>query len=343
MIEIVQSPTEGEMVSLLPTRQRAFLGDASRMIPHEASPAVNAVDGTLPPSLVFVWKGGVEHAVLQLSLDCGFSTIDQQESTIAINEYHVAAISSLLPGERYFWRIAAPYGTPISETHSFSVKFELPRWILAPKLTNVRDCGGWRAGEGWRIRFGMLYRGAQFEGWTWAEHHSPLALEGERMLFDVLGIRTELDLRGDGKPVVQRPELRWVNIPVTAYCGADGGIFTQGQMANYARIFELLSDADAYPIYFHCQGGGDRTGTLAFILGAAIGVAEEDLLTDYELSTMSLSGERTRFSTVWRAFRRHLAQAYPSGTLQGQAVSYLRSCGISYKTIEKIRSILLIN
>ena len=118
------------------------------------------------------------------------------------------------------------------------------------------------------------------------------------MLFDVLGIRTELDLRGGGKPAIERTGLRWVNYPVSAYCWSDDGIFTPEQMANYARIFELLADAEAYPIYFHCQGGGDRTGTLAFILGAALGVPEEDLLTDYELSTLSLSGERTRFSTA---------------------------------------------
>ena len=341
MIEIIYSPAEGEEISLLPTRQRAFLCDASRMVPHEASPAVNVVDGTLPPSLMFVWKGGVERAALQLSRKDDFSVIERQETASQMNEYYVATVSSLLPGESYFWRIVAPYGTPLSETHSFAVKFELPRWILAPKVTNARDCGGWRAGEGRRVRFGMLYRGAQFEAWTWAEHHSPLAPEGERMLFDVLGIHTELDLRSNGKPVVPRPALRWANIPVTAYCWSDNGIFTPEQMSNYAKIFDLLSNADAYPIYFHCQGGGDRTGTLAFILGAALGVSEDDLLTDYELSTMSLSGERTRFSTVWRVFRERLAREYPANTVQGLAVSYLHACGVSDDTLAKIRSILL--
>ena len=340
-VEIVHSPAEGEGVSLLPIRQQAFLHDASRMLPHEASPAVNVVDGTLPPSLMFVWKGGVEHAVLQLSRNEDFATIEREEVSTAINEYYMATVSSLLPGERYFWRIAAPYGTPLSEAHSFVVKFELPRWILAPKLTNVRDCGGWKTEDGHCVRFGMLYRGAQFEGWTWAEHRSPLDSEGERMLFDVLKIRTELDLRGGGKPAVERQGLHWVNFPVSAYCWSNDGIFTHEQMANYAKIFELLADAEAYPIYFHCQGGGDRTGTLAFILGAALGVSENDLLTDYELSTMSLSGERTRFSTVWRTFRERLDSEYPSTTLQGQAISYLHACGVSDGIIEKIRLILL--
>ncbi|MBQ7651321.1 MAG: tyrosine-protein phosphatase [Victivallales bacterium] len=338
---ILHSPADGEELSLLPTRQRAFLDDESRKIPHEASPAVNAVDGTQPPSLMFVWKGGVDDAMLQLSLTDDFATVERLEPSVPINEYYVATVSSLLPGERYFWRIVAPYGTPLSATRSFAVKYELPRWILAPKVTNVRDCGGWRAGEGARVRFGMLYRGAQFEPWTWAEHRSPLTADGERMLFDVLGIRTELDLRGGGKPVLERPGLRWVNIPVSAYCWSDNGIFTPEQMANYARIFQLLSDADAYPIYFHCQGGGDRTGTLAFILGAALGVSEEDLLMDYELSTLSLSGERTRFSTVWRGFRDRLGRDYPGSTLQGQAISYLHACGVPDGTLEKVRSILL--
>ena len=80
------------------------------MVPHEASPAVNVVDGTLPPSLMFAWRGGVERAVLQLSRKEDFSVIERQEAAIAINEFFVATVSSLLPGERYFWRIAAPYG-----------------------------------------------------------------------------------------------------------------------------------------------------------------------------------------------------------------------------------------
>ena len=39
------------------------------------------------------------------------------------------------------------------------------------------------------------------------------------------------------------------------------------------------------PVYFHCIGGADRTGTLAFLIEALVGVSESDLSKDYELTS----------------------------------------------------------
>ena len=106
------------------------------------------------------------------------------------------------------------------------------------------------------------------------------------------------------------------------------------------KIFELFADETAYPIYMHCQGGGDRTGTLAFLLGAVLGMSYDDLITDYEFSNLSVSGERIRYSTVWSKFEKRLKEFAPGDTVQVQAVNYLHQCGISDELLEKIRFIL---
>ena len=47
-------------------------------------------------------------------------------------------------------------------------------------------------------------------------------------------------------------------------------------------------------VYFHCAGGADRTGTLAFLIEALLGVSESDLSKDYELTSFDGSHDRYR-------------------------------------------------
>ena len=107
------------------------------------------------------------------------------------------------------------------------------------------------------------------------------------------------------------------------------------------KIFELFADPSAYPLYFHCQGGGDRTGTVAFLLENMLGVSDADCLNDYELSNLSASGERTRFSEVWTKFMEKLETFVPGGSRQEQVCEFLRQCGVTDATQAKIRSFLL--
>ena len=107
------------------------------------------------------------------------------------------------------------------------------------------------------------------------------------------------------------------------------------------RIFTFLCDENVYPLYFHCAGGGDRTGTLAFLLQTLLGVSLEDALTDYEYSNLSISGERSRFSEVFTAFLAKLETYAPGKGMQCQVKAYLRDCGVSSVAMRKLRSLLL--
>ena len=107
------------------------------------------------------------------------------------------------------------------------------------------------------------------------------------------------------------------------------------------RNFSLFCKEDAYPIYIHCAGGGDRTGTLAFLLETAMGVSLEDALTDYEFSNLSTSGERSRFSKVFTAFLARLETFAPGKSIQEQSIQYLKKCGVTAKMLAKIQSIIL--
>ena len=329
-IEII-APENGEIVSLHTKEQAAFLHDASRLVWHEADPAANTVDNTAPLPVRFRWKAPGK-AVLQISTHADLS---DPAVYCGINDCRVY---NLPPGEKYYFQLQC--GELVSEIRTFSIALELPRVINLPNVTNVRDCGGWSLNNCKRYKFNMLYRGAQFEPWTVLPHGCGINAEGEK-LFRELKIKTELDLRADGIDLGAFPKTLYCQIPSTAYASWQGqGIFAAEAMEQIRKIFILLSDRIAYPIYFHCQGGGDRTGTLAFLLGAMLGMSYEDLLTDYEFSNLSVSGERVRSSTVWQEFEARLREFAPGGSIQTQAENYLRRCGVADILLEKIRSIL---
>ena len=71
-------------------------------------------------------------------------------------------------------------------------------------------------------------------------------------------------------------------------------IFDEDAKENMVKLFDLLADRSIYPIYTHCWGGADRTGCICFIVEALLGVEMQDLILDYELTSLSVWGVRTR-------------------------------------------------
>lgn len=49
-----------------------------------------------------------------------------------------------------------------------------------------------------------------------------------------------------------------------------------------------------YPIYFHCNTGANRTGSLAYFINGLLGVSYEDLVKDFKLTSFSVYGNRFR-------------------------------------------------
>lgn len=319
-------------VSLQTAVQKAFYTNPARFVRHGINSVPNEQDGTVPLPVRISWcKPATTHLVI-----CADEAGSQVVRRIPVSG-NTAEIYNLIPGERYWWQLEN--GVASGE---IEIAFELPRWIHLPNLTNVRDLGGWQTPTG-RIAFGKLYRGSQFEPWTNQPDGSPCTEEGQRVFAQELAIKTELDLRRTGKQTLVMPGVSYVKHGYSAYAPTENApgndIFTDETMTATREIFELLADKANYPIYFHCQGGGDRTGVLAFLIEIALGVSYEDVVTEYELSNLSVSGERSRFSPYWEAF---LARLTAFGTtLAEQVHSYLILCGITQKQLDVIAEILI--
>ena len=157
----------------------------------------------------------------------------------------------------------------------------------------------------------------------------------------MLGIRTDLDLRSDrecfgmtGSPF--GPEVTWLHVSSSAY----GGIQKESGKKAFAKVFRAFLDADRYPIVFHCIAGADRTGSLAFVLEALLGMDEDELYKDWEVTGFQKSKldfrHETRFDKLVKGF-----DIYPGATIHERVVAFVKSCGFTDADIARFRELVL--
>ena len=80
-------------------------------------------------------------------------------------------------------------------------------------------------------------------------------------------------------------------------------------------------------IYFHCHGGADRTGTLAFLLEGLLGVSESDMAKDFELTTYSNSIHRRNSEGGWfyKPMVKYIRSFAPGKTIQEQVTAWAKT------------------
>jgi len=323
MVRLI-SPREGEMIALQTAQQQGFKGNAEGGdVDWLALRKTDSGDYTQPLKAEFAWESDSDEDTLELAEEPSFSACRRVSAAGGR-----AATGNLRSGQTYCWRVSG------SEVRSFVTADSAPRWIEVSGLSNVRDMGAWRAMDGMRIRQGLLYRGSEMD-----THHT-ITPEGIRVMREELGIRTDLDLRGEAVGrVTESPlggDIRFMLVPAKAYAE----FMTDDQKPVCRRLFEILADEENYPIYFHCWGGADRTGTLALMLEAVLGVSEADMLRDYELTSLSIWGDRSRKSELFVSLMDALAE-YGGDTLNERVLAYLASCGVTDEVIARLRHNLL--
>ena len=218
-----------------------------------------------------------------------------------------AEIYNLVPGVKYFYEVLDGNGQVLT---SGSFAPYGPLRMIYGVAGNVRDLGGWPA-DGGHIAYGKVYRGAAF---------SRRMPESAKDIFRKdLGIDVDLDLRGikDSEahvgPVIEGVE--YIKFPVEKNLGRGTGNTQELYQQAIRAIIGYLGEGKS--VYFHCAGGADRTGTLAFLIEALLGVSESDLSKDYEITTFA--GVNTRLRN-FRATEKETHILY-------EAVNHLRKFG----------------
>ena len=219
---------------------------------------------------------------------------------------------------------------------------------LEGRVHNVRDLGGWKTEEGLYVRQGMIYRGQGLnDNSVNGEVKGPnrLTVEDVAYLVGTLGIKTDLDLRApyETADLQESPMGNSVKFILrSSMCYRT--LFNAEGKRVMAENFRVFCNPTNYPIYFHCIGGADRTGSLAYILNGLLGVSRHDLETDWEATFYpDLPGLRP--GGEWRR-EHHLTDGiagYGDSSMpwRRRIELYLLDCGITKDEMDAFRAIML--
>lgn len=293
---------------------------------------------------------------IELSWTCAEDYVSWTKVEYATQENYADAITqevsgnensvelfNLYKGTTYYVRITAynQNNKKISQSKSTFTTTSLgPRVMNIPDIHNVRDLGGYQTMNGRKVRQGLLYRGGTLRPAD--VYKSELTEEGALYMRDVMGIETEIDFR-DKKEAGGITESLIPNASLQ-YFTVSGYADILKYKESLRGIFTTLAREENYPIYMHCTGGADRTGTVAFLINALLGVPERQLIQDYEFTSFSIYGERNTqtgaYAAMFQEFRAML-EGYEGATLQEKTENCLLSIGVTTEEIAKLRAIML--
>lgn len=168
---------------------------------------------------------------------------------------------------------------------------------------NFRDIGGYETNDGRVVKWGRIYRSDGLARLT-PKDHETLRRIRLRRVFD---FRTPAEVSASPDRLPEDDAIEYVNLPVRH--GAidftvamkrlqkgDVSWLTPDFMVNgyirnleeysgvWGQVINYLADTYDHAIVFHCTGGKDRTGTCAALILLMLGVAEEDVINDHQLS-----------------------------------------------------------
>jgi len=160
---------------------------------------------------------------------------------------------------------------------------------------NFRDLGGYPTTDSRRTRWGRLFRSDTLNELT-EEDVATLRAMG---LATVVDLRTPTEVERAGPGPLQRHPIHHLHAPVLTDQGQedraapqlrDGNAgdrylwYLEGGSAALAEAMVLMTEADRYPLVFHCFASKDRTGVLAALVLDCIGVERTAIVEDYVLT-----------------------------------------------------------
>lgn len=348
----ITGPLQDEPASIVPDHLKNLLSkprsERERIFKDESARLSLVAAGRRPKPIVLTWQW-----------------LGRANPTFTVNVYRLPEniraftgraaeqrmeVQNLMVGQSYRWTVTCEtFGGQVEAEGHFSISSDTPRIIDLPNVYNMRDLGG-RVGLGGKIvRQGLLYRSAGFNDNATAEGEDSAAWRGATPRFGeesaaeirrVTGIRTDLDLRNrrethgmTGSPLGD--DVTWVQASSRAY----GEMDMKEAKEAFAKVFRTANDSRNLPLAFHCITGADRTGTVAYILGAALGVSEHELVADWE--TTALYSTYIGFTHKKIDALRGLLETYPGQTLADKAASYIKSCGFTEGDIARFRAMML--
>ena len=247
-------------------------------------------------------------------------------------------------GTNYF-RVLARYTddtidcTPIM---SYEVENIYPRNLRINGMTNCRDMGGRELEDGGIIRQGLIYRTSSTNGWGNGRAVVPdtITADGKEELLGHLGCKTEINVNNGGN--TNYIGIENFEIANMWYDGGKHHLYRNVEPLK--KVFHVLADEDNYPVFYHCRIGTDRTGLVAIMISALLGLEENEIYKDYLFSNFGNIQEKRYIGD--KAGRDDISKyiadlkTYPGKYLQNKAYNFLLSVGVPKEELDSVINIL---
>ena len=261
---------------------------------YYATGQARKTDCSAPAPIRISWKakadkGKIDGYNVLISENEDFTNPFEFSSTKSYFDFYNAKLNT-----KYYCKVAS-CGFE-SEVMSFTTTNKGPRNIYVDGVRNVRDLGGYGY-----IKQGMLYRGGAFESMDEDTHKVTVNItkKGKDTVRNVLKIKTEVDVRKNLSESgwiencqLESSTVEGVNyVALPMYYGGQNVLTYKDDNyddpAAIKQFFSILAKEDSYPVYFHCSHGKDRTGGLAYVVEALLGMDEESMFRDYLFSNFA--------------------------------------------------------
>lgn len=326
----------GVTVALHTDKQKAFLSlprDERRALYLDTLlRAQLAADGGEPKPVTLKWTGDGE---------CTVTVVRAKDQKVVFATTLVddtVDVWNLEINTVYTWSVVNALGTAKG---TFRTEDKAPRLLRDPApsadgaIRGIRDLGGRVGLDGRRVRQGRAFRCSQLN-----KEVSFVTDENRSFYLSELGIKTDLDFRSTGelygiKSSPLGPSVAFVNAQIGSYTG----LF--GSTTAFKKMFDTFLDEANYPIVFHCAAGQDRTGVVAFLLNALLGVETEELDKDWEATAFWNGSVSFCHANLDKFYETLATKAQGGATVQEQAVNAVLNMGYTMADVEKFRSLML--
>lgn len=227
------------------------------------------------------------------------------------------------------------------------------RHIPLGNMYNLRDLGGYPTSDRRETAWERFLRADNPMGLS----ESDIQWLLDRNITTVLDLRTVEETQRSPDQLASRPEFTYHHIPFVGIdklpnLEADVGLAYFNALDQQVSAHSIMSVIAAAPggVLYHCTAGKDRTGLISALLLSLVGVSQEDILADYQVSETYLAEIVKRIKAAVpniSAFIGNSKSGYMEDCLArlrekyGSIPAYLHTIGMKEEELDALRAKLL--
>lgn len=270
------------------------------------------VDRLDEDSVEIRWETSYPDLMVSIYLSESPKSFNDRRPAIRVKGKTLARISGLQSDIRYYFKV-------VPENRPGIIVGE--RRISLDGAMNFRDLGGYKTVDGRYVKWGQIFRSDNLSQLTDRDHR----MLNQMNIGQVFDFRSPKEVETFPDRLPEDGSIAYFHLPImdnnidtptTMMRMKEGDIswLTDDFMVKrylhnlnnfpdtWGVVFKQLSCPEGRSIVFHCSAGKDRAGVCAALILLCLGVPEETILYDHDLSN--------RFLTDWlEHIRKHVASS----------------------------------